>query len=220
MPGPAVLSARRHRADRHRLPTSCSATSIPRTSSAVRCRSASVTPVVRMQRRVADPLGIDVDEAAQRVRRLIDGLMGQEIYRQTALKGYDPRDFTMFAFGGAGPVHACDVAEHADVGSIMTFPQGSEFNAFGVGTMAVLQTYERTRMVELFDGDDFTDDLETFNDRGPEPDRTGGARSRRGGLRGSRRRASIHAAARARHAVRRPAPHSAPGVTPPAADRS
>lgn len=117
-----------------------------------------------LQRRVAEPLGIEVDDAAQRVRRLIDGLMGQEIYRQTAMKGYDPRDFTMFAFGGAGPVHACDVADHADVGAIMTFPQGSEFNAFGVGTMAVLQTYERTRMVELFDGDDFTDDLDTFND--------------------------------------------------------
>jgi N-methylhydantoinase A/oxoprolinase/acetone carboxylase beta subunit len=117
-----------------------------------------------LERRVATPLGIDVDEAAQRVRRLIDGLMGQEIYRQTAMKGYDPRDFTMFAFGGAGPVHACDVAEAADVGAIMTFPQGSEFNAFGVGTMAVLQTYERTRMVELFDGDEYTDDVSTFND--------------------------------------------------------
>ena len=61
-----------------------------------------------VKRRIADPLGIEVEEAAQRIRRLIDGVMGQEIYRQTALKGHDPRDFTMLAFGGAGPVHACE----------------------------------------------------------------------------------------------------------------
>jgi N-methylhydantoinase A len=116
-----------------------------------------------LQRRLAGPLGVDVEEAAQRVRRLIDGTMGQEIYRQTAMKGFDPRDFTMFAFGGAGPVHACDVADYGDVSAIFTFPQGSEFNAFGVATMSVLQTYERTRVVELFDGDELTDDPEPFN---------------------------------------------------------
>lgn len=116
-----------------------------------------------LQRRVAGPLGIDVDEGAELVRRLIDGTMGQEIYRQTALKGYDPRDFTMLAFGGAGPVHACDISDYGDVSSVLTFPQGSEFNAFGVATMQVLQTYERTRTVELFDGESFVEDLEPFN---------------------------------------------------------
>jgi N-methylhydantoinase A/acetophenone carboxylase len=116
-----------------------------------------------IQRRVAGPLGIEAEEAAHRIRRLIDGTMGQEIYRQTALKGYDPREFTMLAFGGAGPVHACDVAEYGDVSNILTFPQGSEFNAFGVATMPVLQSYERTRTVELFDGEAYTEDREAFN---------------------------------------------------------
>ena len=117
-----------------------------------------------LRRRVADPLGIDVVEAALRVRRLIDGVMGQEIYRQTALEGHDPRDFTMFAFGGAGPVHAAAVAGYADVHTVATFPHGSEFNAYGVATMPVMQTYERTRMVQLFDGDDYTDSADAFND--------------------------------------------------------
>ncbi len=117
-----------------------------------------------LSRRIADPLGIDVTEAAVRVRRLIDGVMGQEIYRQTALEGHDPRDFTMFAFGGAGPVHAAAVAGYADVHTVATFPHGSEFNAYGVATMPVMQTYERTRMVQLFDGDDYTDSADAFND--------------------------------------------------------
>ena len=117
-----------------------------------------------LKRRIADPLGIDVTEAAMRVRRLIDGVMGQEIYRQTALEGHDPRDFTMFAFGGAGPVHAAAVAGYADVGTVATFPHGSEFNAYGVATMPVMQTYERTRMVQLFDGDSHTDAGAEFNE--------------------------------------------------------
>ena len=117
-----------------------------------------------LTRRIAEPLGIDVTEAAVRVRRLIDGVMGQEIYRQTALEGHDPRDFTMFAFGGAGPVHAAAVAGYADVGTVATFPHGSEFNAYGVATMPVMQTYERTRMVQLFDGDAYTDAGADFNE--------------------------------------------------------
>lgn len=117
-----------------------------------------------LQRRIADPLDIDVTEAAERVRRLIDGVMGQEIYRQTALEGHDPRDFTMFAFGGAGPVHAAAVAGYADVHTVATFPHGSEFNAYGVATMPVMQTYERTRMVQLFDGEAYTDAADAFND--------------------------------------------------------
>ena len=117
-----------------------------------------------LRRRIADPLGIDATEAALRVRRLIDGVMGQEIYRQTALEGHDPRDFTMFAFGGAGPVHAADVAAYSDVETVATFPHGSELNAYGVATMPVMQTYERTRMIELFDGEAHTDAAGAFNE--------------------------------------------------------
>jgi N-methylhydantoinase A len=118
-----------------------------------------------LRRRVADPLGIGVQEAALRVRRLVDGLMGQEIFKRTALKGHDPRDFAMFAFGGAGPVHAADVAGHADVREVLTFPFGPEFNAFGAAAMDVVQSYERTHRVLLYDPvrDAWFDDLDAFN---------------------------------------------------------
>jgi N-methylhydantoinase A/acetophenone carboxylase len=77
--------------------------------------------------------------------------MGQEIYKQTALKGYDPREFTLFAFGGAGPVHCCGYAQYADVDRIITFPFGSVFNAFGASTMNILQTYEKTQRFIIYD---------------------------------------------------------------------
>ena len=106
-----------------------------------------------MRRRVAEPLGVSVEEAAFRVRRLVDGFMGQEIFEETAMKGYDPREFLLLAFGGAGPVHCCGYAAYADIHRIVTFPFGAVFNAFGAGTMDVLQTYEASRRVLLFDPD-------------------------------------------------------------------
>ena len=103
-----------------------------------------------IRRRIADPLGITVIEAALRIRRLIDGTMGEELYKQTALKGYDPRGFTLFAFGGAGPVHAVSMAEYADVAGVMTFAYGSAFNAFGQSALSIEQTYEQSHTIVLF----------------------------------------------------------------------
>ncbi|HLE82400.1 MAG TPA: hydantoinase/oxoprolinase family protein, partial [Dehalococcoidia bacterium] len=101
-----------------------------------------------------------------RVRKLIDGVMGQEIYKQTALKGYDPREFVLFAFGGAGPVHCCGYAEYADVSKIMTFPFGSVFNAFGAGSMDILQTYEKSQRFLMFDpqSQSYTAEYGVFNE--------------------------------------------------------
>ena len=100
---------------------------------------------------IADPLGINVIEAAWRIKRLIDGYMGQEMYRICALtSGQDPRDFVLFALGGAGPVHAAGYAEGADVNRIATFPFSSVFGAFSTLTLDVLQTYEKTLHLNLY----------------------------------------------------------------------
>jgi N-methylhydantoinase A/oxoprolinase/acetone carboxylase beta subunit len=77
--------------------------------------------------------------------------MGEELYTQTALRGYDPRAFTLFAFGGAGPVHAVAMAEYADVAAVMTFPFGSEFNAFGQSALSIEQTYEQSHTIVLYE---------------------------------------------------------------------
>ncbi len=106
-----------------------------------------------LRRRVAEPLGLSVEEAAFRIRRLIDGFMGQEIFKETALKGEDPREFLLLAFGGAGPVHCCGYAEYADIQRIVTFPFGAVFNAFGAASMDIFQTYEASQRVLLFDPD-------------------------------------------------------------------
>lgn len=101
---------------------------------------------------VAEPLGIPVVEAAWRMKRLIDGIMGQEMYRICALiSGQDPRDFVLFALGGAGPVHAVGYAEGTDVRRIATFPFSSVFGAFSTLAMDVVQTYEKSININLYD---------------------------------------------------------------------
>jgi N-methylhydantoinase A len=104
-----------------------------------------------IREKIAEPLGTDVLTAAWSVKQLIDGFMGQEIYRIAALSsGMDPREFTIFAFGGAGPVHASGFAAAADVASVATFEFGSVAGAFGTLTLDVQQIYERTHSAIVF----------------------------------------------------------------------
>ncbi len=119
-------------------------------------------------RHVAEPLGISVTEAAWNIKRLIDGYMGQEMYRICALSsGLDPRDFVLFALGGAGPVHAAGYAEGTDITRVATFAFSSVFGAYSTLTMDVLQTYERTLNLNLYShrGRSYgTDNIGAFND--------------------------------------------------------
>lgn len=114
---------------------------------------------------VAEPLGISVEEAAWQIRRLVDATMGQEIFKELALKGHDPRTFTIFAAGGAGATHAAGYAEAVGATTVMTFPFSSVFCAFGASTTDVLHIYERSRhfTVTQFMQPGFALDTEAFN---------------------------------------------------------
>ena len=115
--------------------------------------------------RVASPLGIDVPEAALLIKRVIDARMGAEIYKETVLKGYDPRDFVIFAAGGAGPVHCCGYAESAGMSKVVVFPFSSAFCAYGSSTMDVVHVYERSRRFPLLTavGGHWLKDYDGFN---------------------------------------------------------
>ncbi len=103
-----------------------------------------------IHRYIAEPLGIPVIEAAWRIKRLVDGTMGQEIYRICAeMSGEDPRQFTAFALGGAGPVHAAGFADFADIATIVSFPVSRGFGAFSTLTFDILQSYEQTVYMTL-----------------------------------------------------------------------
>jgi N-methylhydantoinase A/acetophenone carboxylase len=115
--------------------------------------------------KVADPLRITVEEAAYQIRKIVDATMGQEIFKEVALKGYNPKEFTLFAYGGAGPTHCCGYADYLAVSEIYTFPFSSVFSAFGSSTMDIIHVYERSNYLLLlapFTGK-YLESYEAFN---------------------------------------------------------
>jgi N-methylhydantoinase A/oxoprolinase/acetone carboxylase beta subunit len=116
--------------------------------------------------KVAKPLGISLEEAAFMVKRIVDGNMGQAIWRETVLKGFDPREFILFGFGGAGPTHCCGYARAAEMEKVVIFPFAPVFCAFGSSTMDVVHMYERSRHFHLLNPvtQEYMKDYAAFNE--------------------------------------------------------
>jgi N-methylhydantoinase A len=96
-------------------------------------------------KRVAEPLGLSLNEAAAGIARIAEFKMADIIRRMTVEKGFDPRDFVLFAFGGAGPAHAGVFALELGVKKIV-IPQkeiASTWCAFGAAAADILHVYEQ-----------------------------------------------------------------------------
>jgi N-methylhydantoinase A/oxoprolinase/acetone carboxylase beta subunit len=99
--------------------------------------------------KIARPLNIGVEEAALLIKKIVDASMGDIIHKETALRGYDPSDFILFSYGGAGPTHCCGYGFRAGMNKIVTFPFSPVFCAFGSAVMGVTHIYEQTRRIPL-----------------------------------------------------------------------
>lgn len=115
--------------------------------------------------RIARPLGIDVIEAAAQIRRAVDELMGHTILNETIMRGHDPREFTLFAYGGAGPTHCCDYARVLETARIITFPFSPTFCALSSAFLQYGQTYMYSQPFMLMSPIEgiFTGDYPGFN---------------------------------------------------------
>jgi len=85
-----------------------------------------------IERHVAAPLGLAVEEAARGIRDVANASMARAIRAVTIERGRDPRDFTLVAFGGSGPAHACDVAAALDVRRVLVPVGPGVFTAVGM----------------------------------------------------------------------------------------
>jgi len=75
-------------------------------------------------RRIAEPLGLSLEDAAEGVLRIANANMVKAIRLVTVERGFDPREFSLVAFGGAGPLHAVDLARELQMPEVIvpTFP--------------------------------------------------------------------------------------------------
>jgi N-methylhydantoinase A len=85
-----------------------------------------------IDKRIAQPLGRSVIEAAYGIHMVANANMTRAVKAVTTYRGRDPRDFTLFAFGGNGGVHAADLARELRIGRVIVPPAAGVFSAVGL----------------------------------------------------------------------------------------
>lgn len=85
-----------------------------------------------IQESIADKLGMSLDEAAFGIYKIINTNMAEGIRVPSVFKGYDPRTCLLVTAGGAGPVHACDIAKELGMSIILVPRASSVFCASGM----------------------------------------------------------------------------------------
>ena len=82
--------------------------------------------------RVADPLGMSVEVAARGIFDLANAQMADAVRLVSVAQGVDPRELTLVAFGGAGPVHAWAIAQQLLISTILIPPYPGVYSAVGL----------------------------------------------------------------------------------------
>lgn len=80
---------------------------------------------------VAERLGVSIEVAAESMLTLATATMANAIMPMLTKRGIDPRNFTLVAFGGAGPTHACLLAEDVAISRILVPPAPGALCAYG-----------------------------------------------------------------------------------------
>ncbi len=78
------------------------------------------------------PLGLSLRETALGVVRIANASMERALRRVSVERGYDPKDYVLVPFGGAGPLHACDLADALSIRRILLPPQPGVLSALGL----------------------------------------------------------------------------------------
>lgn len=87
-----------------------------------------------IRKHIAEPLGMTIEEAALGIRTVADNQMADLLRKVTVEQGRDPRDFAVFAYGGAGPTHACSYTQAAGINTLVVPPTSTVHSAYGTVT--------------------------------------------------------------------------------------
>lgn len=115
---------------------------------------------------IADPLGQSVPEAAAGIKRVVDANMADAIRVLTVEKGYDPRNYTIVACGGAGPMHATSLASELNIGEVVVPYTASVHSALGILASDLQYRLSTTAVTELSEISDLNDELSGLAEEG------------------------------------------------------
>jgi N-methylhydantoinase A len=94
-------------------------------------------------RKLGSKIGLNVTETAQGIISLVNNNMSKAISIVSVERGRDPREFTMIAFGGSGPVHTCDLADELEIREIVVPLHAGLFSAYGLLVADLTRTFVR-----------------------------------------------------------------------------
>ncbi len=99
--------------------------------------------------RIAQPMGLSLQEAAAGMYRIISGNMARGVREVTIKRGFDPREFPMVVAGGAGGLHACMIGEELGIPLMIVPRESSIFCAAGMLRSDLMHDFVRTFVANL-----------------------------------------------------------------------
>lgn len=97
--------------------------------------------------RIGVPLNKDLYEAALGIIDIMNNNMIQEIEKESVRRGFDPREFALFACGGAGSLHACSVARELGMKNVIVPLNPGALCAVGLVNTDLMYDYSKTEMM-------------------------------------------------------------------------
>jgi N-methylhydantoinase A len=123
-----------------------------------------------IEERVARPLGVGVEAAAAGILRVVNATMAENIKVVSVKRGFDPRDFALVAFGGAGPTHAGALLEELQLPAVLVPHEPGTLSALGLLATDLRRDYVRTflRRADLTPGEEMAAVVADLEARGRE----------------------------------------------------
>lgn len=103
----------------------------------------------RVIQAVARPLGVSLLRAADGIVRIVNVKMAQAIRAISTERGFDLRDFTLVPFGGAGPLHACQIALDLGIPRVLVPTAPGATSALGLLMSDVKHDFVRSRLSDV-----------------------------------------------------------------------
>ncbi len=97
--------------------------------------------------RLGEQLGVTAVSAALGIVRVANANMARAIRLISTERGHDPREFVLISFGGAGGLHACEVARAMGIRRVLVPPRASTLSAYGMLVADVTKDYIQTVML-------------------------------------------------------------------------
>lgn len=111
--------------------------------------NADMKKVRKAMMKPADKLGLNIQQMARGIIRIANNNMANALKLVSINRGYDPRDFTMVAFGGGGPLHAAFLAKELNIPKVIIPSHAAVFSAWGMLRSDLKRDFILTRPTKL-----------------------------------------------------------------------